>query len=422
MRFSEFLALEWRPALGCTEPASIAFAAASAARAVGGRVVSAHLLCDARMYKNCYAVGIPHSGGRTGILASLAIGSLLPDPDAGLECFRQIEAAHLEEADRLLASGVVTVDVDRASQELLVDCRVVTTAGVGRARIEREHTRLVQLQRDGVDLPLPAGDAAGPPPAGPTRAALAARSFDELVALAESLDDADAELLRRGVAWNQAIARHGLSLFPEDFVGRMGGELQARLALLVLAGVYARMSGEDFVVMSLSGSGNKGITCSVPLSLYAEERDVDQGRVDRALALALLVTSATTWHLGTLSAVCGCSNAAGIGLAAGLVYLDGGDPASINLAMNNMVGNVAGMICDGAKIGCAMKTMTSVDAAFRSARLALCGMGIPASDGIVGRDGVASLQNLGRVATRGMAATDPEILSIMQEKLRGARG
>jgi L-cysteine desulfidase len=177
------------------------------------------------------------------------------------------------------------------------------------------------------------------------------------------------------------------------------------------------MWGEDFTVMSLAGSGNKGIVCSVPLAQWGEETGSDPLAVDQALALACLITSSTTHHLGTLSAVCGCSNAAGIGLAAGLVLLQGGGDVEVSMAVNNMVGNVTGMICDGAKIGCALKTMTSVDAAFRSASLALGGIGIPHSDGIIGVDGKESLVNLGRIATKGMAATDKEILNIMQKKL-----
>jgi len=131
------------------------------------------------------------------------------------------------------------------------------------------------------------------------------------------------------------------------------------------------------------------------------------------------VTVLTTWHLGTLSAVCGCSNAAGIGLAAGLTLLAGGDEAAVSRAIVNMVGNIAGMICDGAKIGCAMKTLTAVDAAFRAAALARAGIGIPVTDGIVGADGISSLLNLGRIATLGMPTTDTEILAIMREKCPG---
>jgi L-cysteine desulfidase len=139
--------------------------------------------------------------------------------------------------------------------------------------------------------------------------------------------------------------------------------------------------------------------------------------VEEALALSMLFTSKTTQELGTLSAVCGCANAAGIGLACGLVYLQDGGDREITFAINNMVGNVTGMICDGAKIGCALKTMTSVDAAFRASALAMSGIGIPFSDGIVGHTGSESLANLGRIAKDGMTHTDDEILRIMEEKL-----
>jgi L-cysteine desulfidase len=170
--------------------------------------------------------------------------------------------------------------------------------------------------------------------------------------------------------------------------------------------------------MSLAGSGNKGITVSVALGLWAREQGAPEALLEEALALACLLTTATTHRLGTLSAICGAANAAGIGLAVGLVHLAGGSQAQMELAINTMVGNVAGMVCDGAKIGCAMKSMTGVEAAFRSAELALAGFGIPETDGIVGGDGEASLANLGRLAQRGMAGVDAEILDIMQAKLR----
>ena len=238
------------------------------------------------------------------------------------------------------------------------------------------------------------------------------------MSLARSLEAADREALRRGAALNLAIARHGLALFPPRFVDPSGQDSLTRLSRLVSAGVYARMSGEPFTVMTLAGSGNKGITASVPLTLWGREAGFPDEQVDEALALACLLTSATTHHLGTLSAVCGGAIAAGIGIAAGLVHLEGGGAKKISLAINTMVGNVTGMICDGAKIGCGMKTMTGVDAAFRAASLALSGIGIPVSDGIVGADCEASLANLGRIATRGMVSVDAEILDIMEAKLR----
>lgn len=424
IRFEDFLAQEWKPALGCTEPASIAYAAATAAAQCDGPVRSVHLRCDPRIYKNCYAVGIPHSEHKVGILWSLAIGSLLPDPSAKLEVFRQIDDAILSGAGRLIEENAVTVEVDASQQHLMVDCLVTRMGGSGHARIERDHTRLVRLERDGKPVPIPGQggtEASSRVPAAPKipmREALAGLRFEDLLNVARSMTPSDQDTLRRGAEMNIAIARHGLTLFPRPFMDLIGMDALTRISRLVSAGVYARMSGEDFVVMSLAGSGNKGIVTAVPIVLWGREIGADPRRIDEALALACLFASATTFHLGTLSAACGCSNAAGVGLAAGLVFLQGGDLPAISLAVNNIVGNVTGMICDGAKIGCALKTMTSVDAAFRAASLAMSGMGIPETDGIVGGSGMESLANLGKIASLGMAAMDGQILQIMQDKLR----
>ena len=415
MRFADYLKEEIKPALGCTEPASIAFAAASASGLSPGEIKSARLVCDPRIYKNCYAVGIPHSGHKVGIKWALAIGCLLPDPSLKLECFRQIDDDILEEAGRLIDSGKIYIEVDQGCRDLRVDCEIERDEPV-RAVIEHDHTRLTQLTKNGTPVQINVEAASSVPTS--IREQLAALPFADLIDLARSISDEDRRELEKGADRNAAIATHGLSLFPQSFVDMAQADPLTRISRLVCAGVYARMWGEDFVVTAVAGSGNKGIVCSVPLTLFGAEIKANPGLIDESLALACLVTSSTTHHLGTLSAVCGCSNAAGIGLAAGLVLLQGGGPEEISKAINNMVGNVTGMICDGAKIGCALKTMTSVDAAFRSASLALSGIGIPYSDGIVGKDGLASLKNLGQIATEGMAKTDEEILKIMQEKLQ----
>jgi len=420
MDFREYLEAEWREALGCTEPAAIAYAASlAAAEAGGGEVRAVALVCDPRIYKNCYAVGIPGSDHRIGIRWALALGALLPGPGAGLEVFRQVDAQAIAGAARLLSADTVTVEVDASRRELFVDVRVTRAGGAGRAVLEREHTRLVRLERDGLPRSLDAAAEGGPRE--DARAWAAGQPFEALAELARGVGPAERARLRRGIELNLAIARHGLGLFPASFVDMAREDPLTRVSRLVCAGVYARMWGEDFPVMSLAGSGNKGIVAAVPLALWGAERALPGGAVEEALALACLVTSAATHHLGTLSAACGCSNAAGIGLAAGLCLLEGGGAREMNLAIHNMVGNVTGMICDGAKIGCALKTMTSVDAAFRATRLALAGIGIPPSDGVVGEDGQGSLENLGRIATRGMVSTDAEILAIMQEKLARQR-
>ena len=417
MEFSAYLNAEWRESLGCTEPAAIAYAAALAASRQRGAIEEVRLACDARTYKNCYSVGIPNSDARTGILWTLAIGAHLSDHTLGLRCFEKINGEVLRQAAMLQARQSIQVVVDPAQAELFIDVTVVRESGIARVLLTREHTHVARIEIDGVVVEGTGDNGAAA--AGPSvRERLAGMGLGDLVEFAGSLTPADRASLRAGSQLNIAMARHGLNLLPEGFMGEQDRQCQSGLSCLVAAGVFGRMSGEALPVMSLAGSGNKGITVSVPLTLHGQQAGFDPERVDEALALACLLTSATTWHLGTLSAICGAANAAGIGIAAGLVLLNGGSLAQMNLAIGTMVGNLAGMICDGAKIGCAMKTMTGVDAAFRAASLAMLDMGVPVSDGIVGVNGDASLVNLGRLAQRGMVSVDTEILAIMQSKLQ----
>jgi L-cysteine desulfidase len=416
MNLTEYLAAEWKPALGCTEPAAVAYAACLAAGQGRGEPRMARLILDARTYKNCHAVGLPNSGQKTGVLWALALGAVLPDPGLGLQIFESVTPEALAQAARLLERGAVHVEVDATRTELFIDCTVACAGGVGRAVLEQEHTRVVRLEVDGVAVPLPqprAGTGAGES----IRERVGTLPLQELVGLLETLTEADRARLREGLALNLTMAEHCVGHLPKGFVPGPDADPWLRIPRLVSAGVLGRMSGEALTVMSLAGSGNKGITVSVALGLWGRQAGYSEARIEEALALACLLTTATTHRLGTLSAICGASNAAGIGIATGLVHLGGGTIHQMDLAIHNMVGNLAGLICDGAKIGCAMKAMTGVEAAFRAASLALAGFGIPATDGIVGADGAASLVNLGRLAQRGMAGADTEILDIMQAKL-----
>jgi L-cysteine desulfidase len=415
LTLSEILAAEWKPAFGCTEPASVAWAAAHATRAAGVAPETVHLRCDPRTYKNCYAVGLPIPEKRTGILWALATGACLPSPDLGLSSFELADDAVMRCAAALLDAKTVTVDVDPSLTELHVDVRVSANGVTGRALLEEAHTRLVRLERNGEQLPLEC--SAAPSSATCPRAALAALSIEEIWDLSGTLTPYDRQVLRDGVELNLEIAQHGFAHLPTGLQPPVDSTLAIRLASWVGAGVHSRMSGETLQVMSLAGSGNKGIVVTVPVVLWGRENAIQQEEIDRALAFAILMTATSTQHLGTLSAICGAANAGGIGIASALVMMMGGSPAQVELAIHNMVGNVAGMICDGAKIGCAMKTMTGVEAAFRAARMATADVGIPSTDGIVGDDGMHSLDNLGRLARTGMAAVDHEILAIMQDKL-----
>jgi L-cysteine desulfidase len=416
MDILEYLEQEWIPTLGCTEPASIAYAGITSAKQISGQASNVTLTVDPKMYKNCHAVGIPHSGHKIGIKWAAAIGCFLRSTESKLECFREIDEEILEKASGLINADKIKIRIDRTKDDLFVDLEVTDGKDTGQCIIQGTHTNITRISKNGQTVfESKAGLEARTETS--ARRWAASLSAPEILEVARDLNQEARSKVRNGSELNLKIAVHGLALFPESFVKMTEADIMTRVAGLVCAGVYARMWGEDFIVMSVAGSGNKGIVCSVPLTVLEEERNLGAKKVEEALVLSMLFTSKTTEELGTLSAVCGCANAAGIGLACGLVYLQDGGDREISFAINNMVGNVTGMICDGAKIGCALKTMTSVDAAFRASALAMSGIGIPFSDGIVGHTGSESLANLGKIAKDGMTHTDDEILRIMEEKL-----
>jgi len=416
MDILEYLNQEWVPALGCTEPASIAYAGMTSAKQISGEASNLTLTVDPKMYKNCHAVGIPYSGHKIGIKWAAAIGCFLKKSKFKLECFREIDQEVLTEASKLIKSGKIEIRIDKTKDNLFIDFEVTDGKDTGRCIIEGTHTNVTLVSRNGQTV-FETNAGIGTEKEISARSWAGSLSTPAMLEVVRNLNQEARSKVRNGSELNLKIAEHGLTLFPQSFVKLTEADLMTRVAGLVCAGVYARMWGEDFTVMSLAGSGNKGIVCSVPLTLLEKEWNLDAGKIEEALALAMLFTSKTTEELGTLSAVCGCANAAGIGLACALVYLQKGGEKEISFAINNMVGNVTGMICDGAKIGCALKTMTSVDAAFRATALAMSGIGIPFSDGIVGRTGSESLANLGKIANDGMMRTDEEILKIMEAKL-----
>lgn len=416
MDILEYLDQECMPALGCTEPASIAYAGMTAAREITGAPASVRLTVDPKIYKNCHAVGIPYSGHKSGIKWATAIGCFLKNVSAKLECFREIDEEVLRNASRLIESGEIEIRIDKTRDSLFIDLEITDGKGTGRCVIEDSHANVTRVSSDRHIIFKADVDCKARREMSASRWA-ASMSTPAVLEVVRDLNREARSRVRYGSNLNLKIAEHGLTLFPESFVKMTEADLLTRAAGLVCAGVYARMWGEDFPVMAVAGSGNKGIVCSVPLSVLEKAWSLDAAKVEEALALAMLFTTKTTEELGTLSAVCGCANAAGIGLACALVYLQDGGEEETSFAINNMVGNVTGMICDGAKIGCALKTMTSVDAAFRATALAMSGIGIPFSDGIVGRNGSESLANLGKIAKDGMIQTDDEILKIMEAKM-----
>lgn len=198
--------------------------------------------------------------------------------------------------------------------------------------------------------------------------------------------------------------------------GWLGSDVLSKAKAVTSAAVDARMSGCSLPVMTSAGSGNQGITITLPIHVLAQHLKCNEKRVAEALAISHAITSILKHHTGTLSAMCGCVVCSGTGLTAGIIYLMNGDLKTATEAVNNMVGSITGIICDGAKVGCAIKLICAVDAAYQSALMAIKGLKIPATNGVLADNLEQSLENIGRIAAPGMIETDDQILSIMLGK------
>jgi len=436
------------PVMGCTEPAAVALATSLATAAARGEVPAwvlgrgtpvsparATARADIEMvalrtvrslYKNAMAVGIPNAG-QGGIRLAAALGPFL-DPGAGLNLLKACDPGALDEARTLLRDGERLVlevrDDDR--DVLFAEARVIAVIDgarhVGEAVLRGTHDGVELLRRDGRVLLRRDPGSRGADGVTADLAELAQMSLADLVAHVEALDQPGREHVLSGVAINRRAAEIGISERLGIGVGAAltdlvrAGDLCDDLALaakrLAAGAADARMSGADVEVMSSSGSGNQGIMAILPIAAVAERRGCDPARLATAVGLSHLVTAATTEHTGLLSALCGCVVKAGIGAAAGLAYLL---DAPLEAAIRNMAGNITGEICDGAKVGCAVKICTAAGAAVESALLAGRGVEIPPSNGILAQVPRRVFENIGEVA-RSMRAVDRTIVQIMERK------
>jgi len=286
---------------------------------------------------------------------------------------------------------------------------------------------VVRIEKDGAILYEAAHTGAGPADLA-YRDRLKTLAFKDLLALVDSVDGDDLDYLKKGVEMNLAMADRGLACegtasqllrMKED--GFLADDMFFRTKNRVAAAVDARMAGVDRAVMTSGGSGNQGIVATLTLHGVGNEMGVPEETILKSIAAAHVVNAYVKSFTGELAVICGCAMAAGIAASAGIVYQQAGpDLAKITLAVNNVIGDLGGLICDGAKPGCALKTITSVDAALRSSLMALKGYGLAEDEGVVGRTVEDSIRNLGRITLEGMFHVDPTVLDILHDKTGGS--
>jgi L-cysteine desulfidase len=418
----EILGHEVFPALGCTEPIAVAYAASLAAAEVSGTVEAVHIVVDPGVFKNGFAVSVPNTQGEKGNLIAGALGALIAKPALRMEILKTVETAQLDRARDLIESGRATIDCDRNRKRLFIEATVRTESETARAEIRDSHTHLVRLEKNG--KPLFVEETEGGADAVGYKKAIREMKIADFMDLARRLDADDARYIRRGIDMNLAISEAGRRLkkvgyYVSDLCskGYLENDIFSSAKILTASAVDARMAGVSLPVMASGGSGNQGVVAIlVPYHLGRHFR-IEDATILESIALSHMVNSYIKCFTGELSPLCGCAIASGVGAAAAVVYQQcGKDPDKITLAVNNVISDLGGMLCDGAKGGCALKVASSTDSAIRAAYMAINGHGITHREGFVGRTAEESIRHLSRISRLGMEKADDTMLGIMIEK------
>ncbi len=421
-RFIELLHREVKPALGCTEPMAVALAVARAAEEVrvGGDVpVYIKVWISSNILKNGMGVGIPGTT-MVGLHVASAVAVECGRSELGLEVIREVTPEVVKRAEKLLDRKAIEINLADTDKKLYIRATAISANHTATVTIEDEHDNITSVEVDGKVKFKSASENVEEVSDEEFRP-----SVREIFNFTREVELSKIDFILDAVKLNRAIATEGLNGTYGLQVGRtiyermgadiFGNGLLAYSMSLTAAASDARMAGSTMTVMSNSGSGNQGITATLPVVAAAEKFGSNREELARALILSHLVAIHIKQKLGRLSALCGCVVAA-TGSACGIVLLRGGDYASVAYAIKNMVGNITGMVCDGAKVGCALKVASGVSAAVQSAVLAMGGIGATHNDGIIDDDLEKTLTNLSRIGCEGMNFTDKLMLDIMVDK------
>ena len=405
------------PALGCTEPIAIAFASAKA-RDVLGRFpehIVAHL--SGNMIKNVKSVIVPNSDNERGIETAVALGCTGGDANLQYEVLRPVTEADIKRARQLVREGFCETRYVEGKDNLYI--RIEATCGEERCEVtvEHEHTNITRIVKNGETLYAREDD--GPAMTGEVDKRLL--NVKDIYAFASEVDLDDVrDVLERQIAMNVAVSDEGLKGYYGAAVGWLlmqvdGDHVEGRAAARAAAGSDARMNGCSMPVVINSGSGNQGITITLPICEYAQTWNLSHDKLLRALAMANLISVHIKRHIGNLSAFCGAVSA-GCAAACGIAWMDGCSYEQICMCITNTLCNVGGIVCDGAKSSCAAKIAAAVNAGTFSYRMAKKGLTFHGGDGLAGGDIETTIENIGRMGRDGMHGTDVEILNIMVGK------
>ncbi len=419
IRYQTYLKIleeELVPAMGCTEPIALAYGAAKAREILGHLPDRVQLQVSGSIIKNVKSVIVPNTGHLKGMSAAAVAGIIAGDPDRELEVIADVSDVKVAEMREFLEH--IQVDVEHIDYGHVFDIIVTEFCGdsYAKVRIADYHTNIVLIEKDGrvlLEKPLEDGEKEDA-----DRADRTLLNIKDIWEFANSVNVEDVKaLLERQISYNTAISEEGLLGDYGANIGSVllrtyGNDITVRAKAKAAAGSDARMNGCELPVIINSGSGNQGITCSVPVIEYAKELHCGKEALYRALVLSNLVAIHEKTGIGTLSAYCGAVSA-GAGAGAGIVYLCGDDYEAMIHTVVNALAIVSGIVCDGAKASCAAKIAASVDAAILGYNMYKNGQEFKGGDGIVMNDIESTIRGIGRLGNEGMRETNNEIIRLM---------
>lgn len=412
------------PALGCTEPIALAYAAAKAKEVLGKMPDHITMRCSGNIIKNVKGVKVPNSGGMKGVEAAAVLGITGGDPSQALEVLEHVIDREIDEAEKLLKAGfcdcVLKDDVANLYIEAYAVCKK-TEKSEALVVIEDEHTNITHIEKDGqVLFHKEKKEYCQEREKTPDKSLL---NLEDIITFANEVQITDVEkVLGRQIKYNTRIAEEGLRNPWGAQVGRVvleefGEDVKWRAVAKASAGSDARMSGCALPVIINSGSGNQGMTCSLPVIEFGKELKKSKEEIYRALCVSNLVALNQKKYIGSLSAYCGAVCAAA-GAGAGITYLCGGTLEQIENTVVNTIADAGGIVCDGAKPSCAAKISTALQAAILSHKMAMRGLTFARGEGLVMDCPEDTIKAVGYVGRAGMKQTDVEILNLMIGKTK----
>jgi L-cysteine desulfidase len=421
----ETLKEEVVPAMGCTEPVAVALACAKAKELITFNYIEkAEVFVSPNIYKNGLSVGIPNTK-EVGLYIAAALGFIGGESEKDLNVLEGINERQVQLSKDLLNSGKVSLDIKDTADKIYVEVNLVTDKGNCSVIISGKHNRFVYIEKLGeVLVDLRKEDACS----NKGKNILYGLKIRDIIKEIDKIPHKDIAFMLEGIVMNETIAQIGLkeklgmgvgfSLKKSMQQGFLSEDLMTSSMMLTAAASDARMAGVSVSVMSSNGSGNNGLTAILPIVAYKNKFNVADDKLAKAVAISHIMNSYIKHYIGRLSALCACGVAAGTGAGIAIAYLMGATYDQIDGVIKNTIANTSGMICDGAKEGCAIKLSTSASVAVQSAILAINDSIVPARNGVVAETAEETIKNLGVLSLEGMSITDHVILNTMKKMQR----